>query len=355
MLQRVKPRSFILLLAVGAAVGVFRCTQNTAVDYPVLSCERHNIMHDRQVIIGVEDMAYDAQQNHIYISAYDRRHHADGGLYRLSPHDMGNIEKLKTPTPVQYPHGISLTRDGKTVSLNVIDRDLSDPKKISASLRHFTWGDGTPEIIEDTTLPKTADSLCNANDVVVSDGQYFITSDHQSCRYSGRKRENVFQANSAHLLSFDLAKDAAIETIIPKLYFANGIALSQDHIYIAETRKKRLSIYDQTTERLKHRIDIALAGGPDNLTVTEDGDLWAALHPSLMTFATYRAGWRQNAPSRVSRIKTNRQDGSNIKTYDIPSHIISGATVALQVDNTLFLGAAFDTAIASCELAEESK
>ncbi|MEP3765265.1 MAG: SMP-30/gluconolactonase/LRE family protein, partial [Marinomonas sp.] len=249
---------------------------------------------------------------------------------------------------------MSLVRDGETVSLNVIDRDLSDPKKLSASLRRFTWSDGTPEIIEDT-LPKTADSLCNANDVIVSGNQYFITSDHQSCRYSGRKRENVFQANSAHLLSFDLAKDTAIQTIIPKLYFANGIATSQDHIYIAETRKKRLSTYDQTAEGLKHRADITLAGGPDNLTVTEDGDLWAALHPNLMTFAAYRAGWRQNAPSRVSRIKTNKQDDRRIQTYDIPSHIISGATVALQVDNTLFLGAAFDRAIASCVLTEESK
>ena len=92
-----------------------------------------------------------------------------------------------------------------------------------------------------------------------------------------------------------------------------------------------------------------MPGGPDNITEYEDANgpvLWTALHPNLMSFGAYRAGWKSKSGSRVARVD---MDG-NVGAYDIPAEIISGATTALQAGDKLYLAGAFETAIASCKL-----
>ena len=40
----------------------------------------------------------------------------------------------------------------------------------------------------------------------------------------------------------------------------------------------------------------------------------------------------------------------SVNTYDVLADILSGATVALRVDESVYLGGAFDEAIAICKL-----
>jgi len=333
--------------------------------YQTLTCERHELAHNGQPVIGVEDMAYDVQQNRIYISAYDRRSNAEGGLYRFSPQNFETIEKLKTPSPVTTPHGFTLNRDGEHLSLTVIDRNLGNPKKQSAKIRRFEWQDSEPKISE-IALPQNEALFCNANNLAALTNkqngaiEYFVTADHKVCTYNGRKRENIFAPRSAHLVKFDTENNRPIKTVTSQLNFANGIAIlphyiiKEDYIYIAETRKKRISVFADTKDGFELRYWFRVSGGPDNITVTDTEYLWVATHPNLVKFAAYRAGLTKHAPSRIEHLQTGNRSNEYLEhnVYDIPADIISGATVVLQADRTLFLGAAYDTAIAQCKIPE---
>jgi len=331
-------------LVLVAGFGIFAYGHFTKETFPALDCQRHEIAVGEEQIVGVEDMAFDKVQNTIYLSAYDRRTGTAGGMYRFSSPDFSDLEKLRTPGTPLTPHGFDLRRRGSDVFLTVIDRDLSSKDEIAARLRLFTWSKEVPELTE-VNLNTKGVSLCNANDLVSGqrDGTYFITLDHESCEYGGREYENVFRPNSASVVFIDLAREPIAETRFKALYFANGIANShanKDEIIIAETRKKRLSLSSGHIE---------LPGGPDNLTVNEEANgsvIWAALHPNLLSFGAYRAGWKSKSQSRVARINLAGQ----MDVYDIPAEVISGATTALQAGDRLYLGGAFDTAIARCVL-----
>ena len=367
VLGRLKRYALTAVLALGAAAGTYRCSHSIAQTYPILNCERIELTYAGKAITGVEDMAYDTVQNAVYISAYDRRSNSEGGLYRFSAPDLKTIEKLKTPTPVTQPHGLTLTRNDESLSLTVIDRDVSDPKTLSAKIRRFELQDNEPQMFE-IPLPQHQTRLCNANNLVSLENKpdnhirYLITADHKSCSYNGRKRENIFAPRSSHLVQLDTEKSNPIQTVIPKLNFANGIAvapdlsLKKDNIYVAETRKKRLSVFSDTQDGLKLRYHIKLSGGPDNITMADADYLWVAIHPNLIKFASYRSGWAKHAPSRIAHLQINHGGHEYLEhnVYDVPSDIISGATVALKAGKHIWLGAAYDTAIARCNLPRDA-
>ena len=71
-----------------------------------------------------------------------------------------------------------------------------------------------------------------------------------------------------------------------------------------------------------------------------------SLHFILIRFAAFRAGWGSRVKSRFAIIAPDK----SVKTYDVPANIMSGATVALKVDNSVYLGGAFDNGIAICDL-----
>ena len=69
-------------------------------NYQTLNCERHELElerheleHDGELIVGIEDMAYDQRNGQIYFSAYNRREGKPGGIYRL---DAGYHNKTIT-------------------------------------------------------------------------------------------------------------------------------------------------------------------------------------------------------------------------------------------------------------------
>ena len=213
-------------LVICAGLGGLAFAHFTKQNFPTLDCERHEIMVGNHQIIGVEDMAFDKVQNTIYLSAYDRRISSAGGIYRFSSPDFSDLKKLEISGLPLTPHGFDLTRRGSQLSLAVIDRDLSSKREIAAQLRLFKWSDETPEITE-VDLDTGNAVLCNANDLIsgAEDETFFITSDHSSCTYRGRKFENIFNPNRASVLFLDVNRDPVAETRFEELYFANGLSL----------------------------------------------------------------------------------------------------------------------------------
>ncbi len=375
-----KSKSLIL------ALGVFLCLglgvvflfgyRGTKSGYPLLSCKRVTLSYAGNVLTGIEDMAYDRLQDRLFLSAYDRRKAQIGGIYTLDPQNFNAVKKLDI-NPHLTPHGIDLSRHGNTLYLSVIDRDLGDRKKLSARIRQFRLNLENDKWVE-IDLPAQAGAFCNANDLISWPGtesdtqsdtpQYqaslYVTSDHTACSKQGRNRENIFMSDSASVMHYRPDRNTPVQTSVSGLYFANGVAMHKTstpntdslNLYIAETRKKRLSLYnhDKKGELILNR-HIALPGGPDNLSLSfaetstdtnTPPTLWAALHPNLFKFALFRAGFKKQAPSRVAHINPNNQ----AEIFDIPKGIISGATTALAIKDKLYLGAAFDEALAVCDL-----
>jgi len=317
-----------------------------------LTCELHELTHNGQPVIGIEDMAYNERNEQIYLSAYDRRSGNSGGIYTLNKNNT--LEKLSLPSSdaqAFWPHGIHLSHQDNQTHLDVIERDLRVTGQQKARISQYRWNAADPKDIQ---LVKRIedDLLCSANNLTLGTADvnlapsYYITRDQQSCDMRQQKWDNVFKPKSSTLVHM---QDDNIEVIRDGLSYANGISNSPNQpFYVAETRGKRLIPYE-IARRIKISQSgeaIPLPGGPDNLTVTEQGDVVVAIHPNLIRFAAFRAGWGSRVKSRFAIIAPDK----NVNTYDVPANIISGATVALKVDKSVYLGGAFDDAIAVCSL-----
>jgi len=314
--------------------------------FPEANCERVTISHDGKPIIGIEDMAYDAQGQTLYLSAYDRRTHDEGGIYRLPIENSASDLTLKPVIEGLRPHGINLTRLDNTVYLSVIDRqgDKADKKPV---IRFWSWHIETSDNMNELKS-LSAPEICAANDLILGAGEFlYITQDHKKCTSKAQKRENIFSPHQAKVLVYRRLGgklDLIDPPLLSGLSFANGITKSQQEglLYVAETRKKQLTLF---SEEKVERTTIRLAGGPDNLT--HDGThVYAALIPSLIRFSRFQKNDSKRIKSRFAVISPD----NDVATYDVPSDVISGATVAIKAGDHIWLGAAYDTAIARCSL-----
>ena len=342
------------LISFALIFGLSACSGQS---FPEAICERVNVTSGGNPVIGVEDMAYDAKTQSLYLSAYDRRAHSKGGIYRLT---LDGTATNLTAAPVIEnirPHGIDLTRNAESLILDFIDRQGSkdDRKPV---IRSLSWDDTAPDIL--TEAPPLLDRyLCASNDLVRSeDGTIFITQDHKSCTRKEQRRENIFSPDEGSVAYIDIGRND-VRTVHGTHSFPNGILESKarDRLYIAQTRKKRIVILH---DRFKSKFvsTIELNGGPDNLT--RDGDvIYASLIPSLIKFSNYQKKPNKPIKSRFSVIVAKKsltleigEKPHNITTYDVPASVISGATIAIKAGEHIWLGAGYDTAIARCTLPE---
>jgi len=278
--------------------------------FPELQCEHRALTYNGQPLIGAEDMAYDSLNQQIYISAYDRDSKNAGGIYRWNitqkDAEVSRLDLPHTNPNAYWPHGFDLQRDDTRLRLSIIERDLNQSGDLNA---------------------------------------LYITQDHQSCHKKKQIIADIFNPHGAALLHW---QENEPENIMERLAYANGIAQTSKALYLAETRADRLTLLNLSEQTKTEKLgEISLPGGPDNLT-SDETTIIAALHPNLIRYAAFRAGWGPRVKSRFSIISA----GNDIKTYDLSADLLSGATVALRARNHIYLGAAFDKGIAACELPE---
>lgn len=305
-------------------------------------------------------MAYDSATQMLYLSAYDRRTHSKGGIYRLPIEDVKASDNIRV-TPVIdniRPHGIDLTRRDTRLILDFIDRQGTQDNKMPV-IRSLSWMDAEPKILKEDR-PISDARLCASNDLVrtyeldADDERIFITQDHKSCTRGAQNRENIFSPNQASV-GWINSESPSPTNILTSLSFANGIAFSKnlDVIYVAETRKNRLVVHHP---HYFNTTPIKLSDAPDNLTRNGE-DIYAALIPSLIKFSRFQKNPKKRIRSRFVIITPVFPDSEERKeqpatfttaTYDVPASVISGATVAIKAGEHIWLGAAYDTAIARC-------
>lgn len=139
-----------------------------------------------------------------------------------------------------------------------------------------------------------------SNVTELADGTIYFTESTSAFTYEhflgpifeARNRGSVFRRDS----------DGTVLTVVPGLYFANGITPTADGsaLVFAETQARRLSKYWLTGEKAGTVTPLAinLPGNPDNLSTGADGRIWCA----MVSPTNAAAEWLPRTPPALRKL-----------------------------------------------------
>lgn len=324
-----------------------------------------------QSIFGIEDMAHDARNGRLILSAYDRfaamramengTEAPGGGLYTLDIDRLTSAQDGDVSLPVStlrvlapedlllHPHGIGLFDDGETSRLAVVNR-LSDMHDASAADLLLFDLDGQSLALVGRG---SGDTFCRANDVALLDASTAVfTYDQSRCGAWGVWAERVFQPRRSGLrVSSFNATAVDVRSILDDVAFANGVTLSSDgaSLLMTASRDQELRIYSKA-ELLSGDAEptaiVSFQGGPDNVSVAHDGSSVTAVHPDPFALFLHINGWGDLPQSSVVIAAA---DGTAQQTIDGPHGSIPGAaTSALMLGDHVIVSSAWDAGLGIC-------
>lgn len=353
------PEGICVLAAAAALAG---CTGKAVseVRYSRDECHRVTLVDNAsgEAIRGAEDIALDPLRDRLYVSAYDRRRVEraarrkafsipEGGVYAISLSqlvdgaDVAQAKSLVRADDIAgglRPHGISFNAEvGEIAFINRGYQRINGRWHMIPRTERIGVH-GEVYVGEDAKTP------CSANDLLDEPNQALISYDHERCDW----RASLEDALSLHR-SGVVADDGA--RLYDGALFANGIARLHDgRIALAATREKALLVMNERAGGLEPSKRVDLPGGPDNLTVSLDGDIVAAVHPSLMLMGLHRRLGIGAAPSRV--VKVDATNGGVDVLFDDPDGaLFSAASVAAEWNGALIAGSVTDDGLLVCKAA----
>ncbi len=325
-------------------------------------------------VVGAEDLAIDRRAGVLFVSAYDRRRVEkaarrgafllpEGGVYAVALAALADADgRLIPAAPIiprdaapggLRPHGLDFDPvtneiafvnrgyqkiDGRWRRTSRLERvRLSVPDPASAP----DAADWTHHLMGSIGSPAQSDAPCAANDVLSIDGAALLSFDHANCGWRafaedalGLRRSGIAAERGAPL--FDGAR------------FANGVARSvTGEITLAATREKALVFLKEGRGGLAEARRVSLPGGPDNVTVSADGGLVTAVHPSLPWIGAHRHLGLPRAPSRIVKVDSKTL-ATRLLFEDLRGDHFPGATVAVEADGMLILGSATAPGLLVC-------
>jgi hypothetical protein len=312
-------------------------------------------------IRGAEDLAVDSGHDRLIVSAHDRRAVAkavsaragdvpQGGIYAVSFSDirdgLGKVAAAPLVDPASVPgglrpHGVAyIPQTDEIAFVNRAYQKIDGRWRLTPKIVRVGVGDGAAGGEQKPTH-------CAANDLIADEAGLLVSFDHGDCGGWRRsleealvlRRSGVSDENGAPL--FDGAA------------YANGLLqLVDGSIAVAATREKALLILDRSGAAAPGRR-IALPGGPDNLTPSND-EVVAAVHPSTLRLAAALRLGLGKAPSRA--VKIDPATGDVRVLFDDPTgRLFSGASVAVERDGVLILGSAIDEGLLVCHGAAQQE
>lgn len=341
--------SILALAACGPAV------KPGAPRYDLRECRKVELIDAETgaAVIGAEDLRVDAARMRLIVSAYDRRAVEsaarsgaaavpEGGVYAVDLGDLATKRRASARALVDRaaitggvrPQGLYV--DEKTGELAFINRGYAR--------EHGRWTQKPQVIVADEAggVVSATPTRCAANAVVMAP-TLLTTYDHRSCDWRAGF-EDLFGGGGTGVVN------AAGRSVFKGARFANGLAGFGDAtLALAATRERAVLILapagDGTFVRTRR---IPTPGGPDNVTVNEQGALVAAVHPSLWRLGLERRLGIGRAPSRVVEIDiaTGR---SRLLLDDPAGRTMSAVTAAVEHQGMLYAGSAVDRGVLVCE------
>ncbi len=307
-------------------------------------------------ISGAEDFAYDGAGKRLFFSAYDRRAAEkaakrrqltipNGGVYSAALSDIFTVgassisaKPLTAPGDIAgglRPHGISYdAHNDELVFINRTYQRLNNKWEMLPRLQRIGAGG-------DAFAGAVDDAPCAANDVLVTMQQTFTSFDHGRCDWRAGI-EDIFNLKRSGLA---LGRD---RRVYDRAGFANGLAQTADGmIAMAATRENTILLLKERSGAVEEFARFDIPGGPDNLSIAGDGDIVAAVHPSLWRLGLNRKMGVGKAPSRI--VKVNPDTGAIEILFDDPAgRLFSAATIAVETPYGLVAGSVTDEGVLVC-------
>ena len=327
--------------------------------YGVDDCRRVSIIDSETLspIRGAEDFAIDHANDTLFVSAYDRRAAEKaakkkrdviphGGVYAMELTALFNpsVERVRATSLVSSssidgglrPHGISY--DAARGELVVINRAYEREGRRWAMTPHAL------RIKLDSNAVSYDAAHCAANDVTSDTDALYVSFDHERCDWRAGL-EDLFNLKRAGVVKYD--ETAAFSGV----GFANGLATTPTgDLALAATRENSLIVLRDLNGALNEITRFKMPGGPDNLTISHDGKIIAAAHPTLWKLGLNRKMGIGTAPSRI--VKVDQQSGIVTTLFDDPSgKTFSAATVAVETKHGIVVGSVTDEGVLVCEAA----
>lgn len=363
----VKPSTLIMLTGV-AIVGVisftwFR-TAARAGEFTTLVPVFEGSCKDVGGLPGSEDIVLDRAARRMIISSDDRRAAGKGapkrGAIYVMPIDgvetiSARVDATKGMPARFHPHGLTrfVAADGKA-TIMVVNH-----------LNGFTnYNETVVEIYDeaaDNTLTHRRTvaiaGLVRINDIAATGpDSFYATSESDLAAGSLAETWSIIADNdrTGAIWYFDGTSGRKLDS---GLGFANSVALSPDGrtLYATGMTSRAVFIYDRepATGAIKRRDAAQIGTFVDNLDVEEDGRVWIAAHPKLLSFVQHANDSAKGAPSQVIILEPakNGAGGKVDQVYlqDDESGF-SGASVATRLGNTMVLGSVFEPGIRVCTL-----
>lgn len=358
-------------LALAAGLGLVPSAHAASSDTnPAYQCRRVAVLApDGTPVSGIEDMAVDQRRQRLILSAYDRLavqealrrgdHPPPGNLYVTDIAGLVNgasdtVEAQVLVTRgmedvILHPHGIGLYDDGEIQRLAVVNRlaDRHDHSAADLLLLDF-MGD-------DLVLAGRArgDAYCRANDVALTGPDTAVfTFDQTRCGAWGVWLERIVQPRRSGLRLTRFRQDGQVETktLVSDAAFANGVALDRttDMLLMTASRDGQVRHYPLQA-LLSGETDftaVEVEGGPDNISVTGQGDVSLTAHPVPFDLFLYMNSLGELPGSRVLLREAGRED---FVTIDPEAEELPGAaTSAVFLGKRVVVSSAWDEGLGLC-------
>jgi arylesterase / paraoxonase len=363
----VKPLNIILLTGVAIVAIIsftwFR-TASRAGEFTTLIPVFDGKCVDVGGIPGAEDIAIDRANARMFIASDDRRATAAGSPKRGSIFVMpivgaeaisARFDATRGVPTAFHPHGISRFSDATGQQTIMV---VNHPKG-------FANYDGTTVEIYDVGADNalthrrtvTVAGLTRINDIVATGpDSFYATSESDLKQGSFAESLSIITENdrTGAVWYFD---GTTGKKLTGGIGFANSLALSKDGktLFASGTTSRAIYIYDRdpVTNALTARPAAYVGTGADNIDVEDDGRVWVAAHPKLLSFIQHAGNPAKGAPSQVIILEpsSNGQGGQVDQVYLRDANDgFSGASVAVRDGQTMVLGSVFEPGIRVCTL-----
>lgn len=362
-----KPSTILMLTGVGivalASFTWFR-TASRAGEFTTLAPVFDGTCTDVHGFPGSEDIAIDRAGKRIFIASDDRRAMAAGNPKRggvfILPTDpispaSAPADATKGVPSVLHPHGISrfLGADGKTTVM-VVNHPNGFNNYTGTTVEIYDLqGDNTLNHRRTVTVP----GLIRINDIAATGrDSFYATSESDLKQGSFSEYLSIVTDGdrTGAVWYFDGTSGKKLDTGIG---FANSLALTIDGktLYASGTTSRGIYIYDRNpaTNAIKRRTAAFVGTGVDNIDIEDDGRVWVAAHPKLLSFVQHANNPATGAPSQVIILEpsTTGTEGKIDQVYLKDGNDgFSAATVAVRDGDTMVLGSVFEDGIRVCKL-----